>query len=62
MLVAFEYAMMMRSRSWSFFLSLLISSFSLSVIDLSSLWAGLFGWCGTCTNNLLDSVLLLLDM
>ena len=57
---AFEYAMMMRSSSW--FLSLLIVSFSLFAIALSLLWAGLLRWCGICTNNLLILVLLLLEI
>ena len=60
MFVAFEYAMMMRSNFWSS--SLLISSFRVFALDFNSVCFGLFGWCGACTNSLLVSVLLLLDM
>ena len=51
---------MIRSSSWS--LSLLMASFSVFASEVSSLWAGLLGWCGTCTNSLLVSVLVLLEM
>ena len=54
MVVAFEYAMMILSSSW--FRSLLMASFNLFAIELSSLWAGLLGWCGACINSLLVSV------
>ena len=60
MFVAFEYVMMILSSSW--FRSVLMASFSSFAIEVSSLWAGLFGWCGTCTNSLLVLVLLLLKM
>ena len=51
---------MIRSSSWS--LSLLMASFSVFASEVSSLWAGLLGWCGTCTKSLLVSVLVLLEM
>ena len=60
MFVAFEYAMMIRSIPSS--LSLLMASFSVFASEVSSWWAGLFGWCGACTNSLLVLVLVFLEM